>query len=133
MLRATQKRNVSKPQLSKTKTKTNQRVNNKKALKTTSKRSFGGGPPPDPRFSTISADVNRLDQALKFPLCRVTNLENGLRVASEQQDSPLVSVAVAIDAGSRYETAENNGTAHFLGMSFLCIYTTPVCLVLFFI
>lgn len=46
---------------------------------------------------------------------QTTTLKNGLTVATEH--SPYAStstVGVWIDAGSRSETNENNGTAHFL-------------------
>ena len=48
-------------------------------------------------------------------IAQVTTLANGLRVASEFM--PFVettNVGMYIDAGSRYETDENNGVAHFL-------------------
>ena len=42
-------------------------------------------------------------------------MDSGLRVASETvQGSETATVGVWIDAGSRYETADNNGVAHFL-------------------
>ena len=45
----------------------------------------------------------------------MTTLSNGLRVASETTPfAETASVGVWIDAGSRYETDENNGAAHFL-------------------
>jgi len=37
-----------------------------------------------------------------------------MRVASENSGIPTATVGVWIDAGSRYETAKNNGVAHFL-------------------
>ncbi len=51
---------------------------------------------------------------LNVPETRVTSIKNGLRVASEDYGLPTCTVGVWIDAGSRFETAENNGTAHFL-------------------
>ena len=51
---------------------------------------------------------------LNVPETRVTAIKNGLRVASEDYGIPTCTVGVWIDAGSRYETAQNNGTAHFL-------------------
>ena len=46
---------------------------------------------------------------------QVTTLPNGLRVASESTPfAETASVGVWIDAGSRYETDDNNGAAHFL-------------------
>jgi len=41
-------------------------------------------------------------------------LPNGLRVASQATADETVTVGVWIDAGSRFETKESNGTAHFL-------------------
>jgi Insulinase (Peptidase family M16) len=48
-------------------------------------------------------------------LVQVTTLPSGLRVATETTPfAETASIGVWIDAGSRYETAANNGTAHFL-------------------
>jgi processing peptidase subunit beta len=44
----------------------------------------------------------------------MTTLENGVRVCTERMDSPLCAVGVFVDAGSRYETLETSGSAHFL-------------------
>lgn len=44
----------------------------------------------------------------------VTYLPNGMTVASEYIDGPTATVGMWIDAGSRWETEVNNGTAHFL-------------------
>jgi processing peptidase subunit beta len=43
-----------------------------------------------------------------------TTLDNGLRVATEDSGAATATVGLWIDAGSRYETAANNGVAHFL-------------------
>ncbi|TFJ87700.1 hypothetical protein NSK_001050 [Nannochloropsis salina CCMP1776] len=48
------------------------------------------------------------------PATEVTKLPSGLRVASETSHGETATVGVWIDAGSRYETALNNGAAHFL-------------------
>ncbi|VDB91782.1 unnamed protein product [Peniophora sp. CBMAI 1063] len=49
------------------------------------------------------------------PLTQVTTLSNGLTVATESHaHAQTATVGVWIDAGSRAETAQNNGTAHFL-------------------
>mmetsp|Transcript_3752 Transcript_3752/g.11890 ORF Transcript_3752/g.11890 Transcript_3752/m.11890 type:complete len:481 (-) Transcript_3752:76-1518(-) len=48
------------------------------------------------------------------PPTQVTTLPNGLRVASQPTSDETLTVGVWIDAGSRFETKENNGTAHFL-------------------
>jgi predicted Zn-dependent peptidase len=44
----------------------------------------------------------------------MTMLDNGIRVCTERVDSGICSVGAFIDAGSRYETPETSGTAHFL-------------------
>jgi len=44
----------------------------------------------------------------------MTVLDNGVRVCTERMDSPTVAVGAFVDAGSRYETLETSGTAHFL-------------------
>ncbi|KAL3853590.1 hypothetical protein ACJMK2_017124 [Sinanodonta woodiana] len=51
---------------------------------------------------------------LNIPETRVTTLSNGFRVATEDSGSPTATVGLWIDAGSRYENDNNNGTAHFL-------------------
>uniref|UniRef100_A0A2K6RZH2 Peptidase M16 N-terminal domain-containing protein n=1 Tax=Saimiri boliviensis boliviensis TaxID=39432 RepID=A0A2K6RZH2_SAIBB len=51
---------------------------------------------------------------LNVPETRVTSLESGLRVASEDSGLSTCTVGLWIDAGSRYENEKNNGTAHFL-------------------
>ncbi|OWK18214.1 hypothetical protein Celaphus_00009320, partial [Cervus elaphus hippelaphus] len=51
---------------------------------------------------------------LNVPETRVTCLENGLRVASEDSGLSTCTVGLWIDAGSRYENEMNNRTAHFL-------------------
>jgi len=51
---------------------------------------------------------------LNVPETRVATIKNGLRVASEDYGLPTCTVGVWIDAGSRFETEQNNGTAHFL-------------------
>lgn len=52
---------------------------------------------------------------LAAPVTRVTTLPNGLRVATESNlAARTASVGVFIDSGSRFETEETNGTAHFL-------------------
>uniref|UniRef100_H3CHP7 Peptidase, mitochondrial processing subunit beta n=1 Tax=Tetraodon nigroviridis TaxID=99883 RepID=H3CHP7_TETNG len=60
--------------------------------------------------------VTRASQqvALNLPETKVTTLENGLRVASEDSGLSTCTVGLWIDAGSRYENERNNGTAHFL-------------------
>ncbi len=49
-----------------------------------------------------------------MPPTKLTVLDNGLRVASEDSGAPTATVGIWIDAGSRNETEANNGVAHFL-------------------
>lgn len=73
---------------------------------------------PDPRFLRYNSPHPAVDShsdILSAPLTRVTTLPNGLRVATESNlASTTATVGVFIDAGSRFETDETNGTAHFL-------------------
>ncbi|KAL7302269.1 mitochondrial-processing peptidase subunit beta [Trichogramma pretiosum] len=56
-----------------------------------------------------------LQQALinQPPTC-TTTLDNGMRVASEDSGAATATVGLWIDAGSRWESDENNGVAHFM-------------------
>ncbi|CAL1297806.1 unnamed protein product [Larinioides sclopetarius] len=54
------------------------------------------------------------EKILNFPETKVSQLSNGLRIASEDSGIPTCTVGLWIDAGSRYETEANNGVAHFL-------------------
>ena len=64
----------------------------------------------------LDCDLSDYSDVVRWPQCKVSGLENGLRVATENLpwNSNTVSIGVFIDAGSRYETEENNGSAHFL-------------------
>lgn len=49
------------------------------------------------------------------PATKITRLSNGFTVATEANpNASTATVGVFIDAGSRFENAKNNGTAHFL-------------------
>eukprot|EP00922_Rhytidocystis_sp_ex-Travisia-forbesii_P015343 GHVS01022889.1.p1 GENE.GHVS01022889.1~~GHVS01022889.1.p1 ORF type:complete len:477 (+),score=53.35 GHVS01022889.1:78-1508(+) len=48
------------------------------------------------------------------PPTKVTTLSNGVRVATQATPDETATVGVWIDSGSRYETKETNGAAHFL-------------------
>lgn len=53
----------------------------------------------------------------KFPQTRITQLPNGLRVATEQsggQSGNGAAVGIFMNTGSRYESDEDCGVAHFL-------------------
>mmetsp|Transcript_16010 Transcript_16010/g.44268 ORF Transcript_16010/g.44268 Transcript_16010/m.44268 type:complete len:484 (+) Transcript_16010:250-1701(+) len=70
-------------------------------------------------YSAVAASDSELAEfpsyVLKAPTTDVTTLSNGLRVGSETTvGAETATVGVWIDSGSRYETAENNGAAHFL-------------------
>ncbi|KAL2252395.1 probable mitochondrial-processing peptidase subunit beta, mitochondrial [Sesamum indicum] len=73
---------------------------------------------PDPRFLKYNSPhpaVHSHTEILSAPLTRVTTLPNGLRIATESTlASTTATVGVFIDAGSRFESDESNGTAHFL-------------------
>ncbi|EKX54348.1 hypothetical protein GUITHDRAFT_83986 [Guillardia theta CCMP2712] len=57
----------------------------------------------------------QIDPALlKLPATKVTTLPNGMRVATEKTPGESVAVGVFIKSGSRYETDDGNGSAHFL-------------------
>lgn len=64
-----------------------------------------------PGLRGFSSTANWL---LSYPPTQVTTLDNGLRVASEKGCGETATVGVWIDAGSRFETPETNGVAHFL-------------------
>lgn len=73
---------------------------------------------PDTRFLRYASPHPTLSDhssIVAAPATRVTTLANGLRVATESTlASRTATVGVWIDAGSRFETEETNGTAHFL-------------------
>lgn len=62
--------------------------------------------------STNATDYARA--LVNVPPTTVSTLDNGLRVATEDSGSATATVGLWIDAGSRYENANNNGVAHFL-------------------
>jgi mitochondrial-processing peptidase subunit beta len=65
--------------------------------------------------TTTTDSVSVYPQSLlNVPLTHVTVLDNGMRVASQHAHSETCTVGIWIDSGSRYETAKNNGVAHFL-------------------
>ncbi|XP_010525113.1 PREDICTED: probable mitochondrial-processing peptidase subunit beta, mitochondrial [Tarenaya hassleriana] len=73
---------------------------------------------PDPRFLKYASPHPTLtshNHILSAPETRVTTLPNGLRIATESNLAvKTATVGVWIDAGSRFEADETNGTAHFL-------------------
>ncbi|KAL5723097.1 mitochondrial processing peptidase [Ranunculus cassubicifolius] len=73
---------------------------------------------PDPRFLQHGSPHPVLvdhTPILSAPETRITTLPNGLRVATESNlAAATATVGVWIDAGSRFESEETNGTAHFV-------------------
>ncbi|KAL2897385.1 putative mitochondrial-processing peptidase subunit beta mitochondrial [Bienertia sinuspersici] len=73
---------------------------------------------PDPRFLQHNSPHPTLadhSSILSSPQTKLTTLPSGLRVATESSlSSRTATVGVWIDAGSRFEDEETNGTAHFL-------------------
>ena len=64
---------------------------------------------------SFSSALNSFPESVRnAPATEVSTLDNGLRVASEGGHGETATVGVWIDAGSRYENANNNGAAHFL-------------------
>ncbi|CAG0888007.1 unnamed protein product [Cyprideis torosa] len=61
-----------------------------------------------------SYSVSVKQALLNVPETRVSTLNNGIRVATEDSGIPTATIGLWIDTGSRYETGENNGVAHFL-------------------
>ena len=66
------------------------------------------------RHRSALASANLHQVLVNSPETRVTEIANGLRVATENSGLPTATVGIWIDAGSRYETPQNNGVAHFL-------------------
>lgn len=59
----------------------------------------------------------------------MSKLPNGLVIASLENYSPLSRVGVFVKAGSRYETAENQGVSHVLRLAanlVIILYTTSL-------
>ena len=66
------------------------------------------------RLRATAAALNYEQTLVNVPPTKLTVLDNGLRVASEDSGAPTATVGIWIDAGSRNETEANNGVAHFL-------------------
>jgi len=64
------------------------------------------------RATLANADLHQV--LVNVPETRVTEIGNGVRVATENSGLPTCTVGIWIDAGSRYENQQNNGVAHFL-------------------
>lgn len=64
-------------------------------------------------FSTNVA-IDGKEKLLNLPPTQLTTLDSGMRVATEDSGAPTATVGLWIDAGSRWESSETNGVAHFL-------------------
>ncbi|KAL4605018.1 cytochrome b-c1 complex subunit 1, mitochondrial-like [Arapaima gigas] len=60
------------------------------------------------------ASVSYAQSLLGIPETRVTTLDNGLRVASEETGQATCTVGLWISCGSRYESERTNGASFFL-------------------
>lgn len=59
--------------------------------------------------------AHKYSEAVKHnPLATVTELSNGVRVATEQTNSPSATVGIWADTGSSAEPKELNGITHFI-------------------
>ncbi|KAJ3266597.1 55 kDa erythrocyte membrane protein [Chytriomyces hyalinus] len=68
-----------------------------------------------PTPSSASVSYTYANSLGNTPATRITKLSNGFTVASEANpNNQTATVGIWIDAGSRFETTKNNGTAHFL-------------------
>jgi len=63
---------------------------------------------------SVRSLARSFSSSLSYPETKLSTIANGLRVASETSTGESATIAVFIDAGSRFETPENNGVAHFL-------------------
>jgi len=65
-------------------------------------------------YSSLYSAHNLPSYVLQVPPTKVTTTPSGFRVASEDGFGQTGTVGIWIDAGSAFENARNNGTAHFL-------------------
>lgn len=63
---------------------------------------------------TQLASLKSREVLVNVPETQISELDNGIRVATEDSGLQTATVGVWIDAGSRWETPDNNGVAHFL-------------------
>ncbi|XP_004071490.1 cytochrome b-c1 complex subunit 2, mitochondrial [Oryzias latipes] len=71
------------------------------------------------RRETLTEPLESLKPSKPLPPqdVQVSKLPNGLVIASIENYSPVSSVGVFVKAGSRYETAENQGVSHVLRLA----------------
>merc|ERR1711974_27408 len=66
------------------------------------------------RLYSSGAKIELPTYLVNTPETKVTTLPNNIKVATEEGFGETASVGVFINTGSRYETKQNNGVAHFL-------------------
>lgn len=69
---------------------------------------------PGSQVRFLATAANYKQNLINVPPTKLTVLDNGMRVASEDSGAATATVGLWIDAGSRYESSKNNGVAHFL-------------------
>ena len=67
---------------------------------------------PQKQWQSTAASLKEM--LINQPATRITTLDCGMKVASEDSGAPTATVGLWIDAGSRFENDENNGVAHFM-------------------
>lgn len=63
---------------------------------------------------SLNPSIQSYNDALNVPDTKIDTLPNGIRVVTENSGIPTCTIGLWIDAGSRFETTQNNGVAHFL-------------------
>lgn len=64
--------------------------------------------------SEASAAVPVAEVLALYPAARESTINNGMRIVTECTGGETATIAVSIDAGSRYEWENENGLAHFV-------------------
>ncbi|KAJ3326751.1 55 kDa erythrocyte membrane protein [Blyttiomyces sp. JEL0837] len=84
-------------------------------LRGTGKRALASTSLTAPNPSPNSVSFGYAQSLGNIPETKITRLSNGFTIATETNPNfQTATVGVWIDAGSRFESAKNNGTAHFL-------------------
>lgn len=67
-----------------------------------------------PKLARGQSGLGYKQAIANMPVTQLAILDNQVRVATEEMAGPAVSVGVFLEAGSRYETENNNGVGKFL-------------------
>lgn len=62
----------------------------------------------------VNKKISKPTPAVGYKPYTLKTLANGLRIMTVPMSNPTVTVLVLVEAGSKYETAKNNGISHFL-------------------